>query len=157
MKTRPNGLDSPVVPKMMKVASQANVAIYRATKGRVLGTWRVGSAFRKGVPMCLLTHTGRKSGRTLVSPLLFLSDGDRVILVASQGGLPKHPQWYHNIKANPDVTIQIRGEIRPMRARVADQAERAVLWPRLVDLYADFASYQSWTERVIPVIVCEPR
>lgn len=157
MDTRPAGMDSPWVPKFIKVMSQANTVLYRATRGRLGGTWRVGSAFRKGVPLCLLTHTGRKSGRTLVAPLLYLADGDRLVLVASQGGLPTNPQWYYNIKANPDVTIQVRGDVRPMRARVADQVERAALWPRLVELYPDFANYQSWTERVIPVIICEPR
>jgi deazaflavin-dependent oxidoreductase (nitroreductase family) len=90
------------------------------------------------------------------TPLLFLPDGDRVVVVASQGGLPKNPQWYLNVRANPEVTVQVRGEVRPMRARTATPEERAVLWPRLVELYADFDSYQSWTDREIPVVVCEP-
>ena len=68
-----------------------------------------------------------------------------------------HPLWFRNIEADPAVTVQIRGERRPMRARTADAEERAALWPRLVDLYSDYDSYQSWTDREIPVIVLEPR
>nr|MDT0664408.1 nitroreductase family deazaflavin-dependent oxidoreductase [Micromonospora sp. DSM 115978] len=153
---RPKGLDSPATKKIIKVMSRANVVVYRATKGRIGGTWRIGSAFRRGVPVCLLTTTGRKSGKARVSPLLFLADGDRVVLVASQGGLPRHPMWYLNLIANPEVTVQVRGVVRQMRARVTDDDERAALWPRLVALYPDFDNYQSWTDRTIPVVVCDP-
>ncbi|MGZ4558050.1 MAG: nitroreductase family deazaflavin-dependent oxidoreductase, partial [Mycobacteriaceae bacterium] len=103
-----------------------------------------------------VTAIGRKSGQPRTSPLLYLPDGDRVILVASQGGLPKHPMWYLNMKANAEVTVQIRNRVRPMCARVASPAERTELWPRLVEMYADFNNYQSWTEREIPVVICEP-
>jgi F420H(2)-dependent quinone reductase len=153
---KPKGLDSPLVPKLLKRAAAVNVWVYRRTNGRVMGRWRIGAGFPRGVPICLLGHTGRKSGRLLTTPLLYLPDGDRVVVVASQGGLPEHPQWYRNVVANPDVTVQVRGEVRTMRARTASPEERAALWPRLVELYADFDSYQSWTDRVIPVVVCEP-
>lgn len=152
---RPSGLDSKYTVDIIKWMSRINVKLYRATGGRLGGKWRVGSAFPWGIPVCLLTTTGRKSGRPRISPLLFLEDGDRVVLVASQGGLPKNPMWYLNIRANPDVTIQIESRIRKMRARVATDEERAELWPRLVDLYADFDNYQSWTDRQIPVVICE--
>lgn len=157
MKDRPSGLDSPVTTKVIGVMSRANVRLYRATGGRIGGKWRIGSAFRRPVPVCLLTTTGRKSGRARVSPLLYLSDGDRIVVVASQGGLPKNPMWYLNIRANPEVTVQIGGTVRAMCARVADADERAALWPRLVELYADFENYQSWTDREIPVVICAPR
>lgn len=157
MKDRPSGLDSPVTTKVIGVMSRANVRLYRATGGRIGGKWRIGSAFRRPVPVCLLTTTGRKSGRARVSPLLYLPDGDRIVVVASQGGLPKNPMWYLNIRANPEVTVQIGGTVRPMCARVADADERAALWPRLVELYADFENYQSWTDREIPVVICAPR
>ena len=157
VKTRPKGLDSPVTAKVIKVMSRANVRLYQATGGRVGGTWRVGSALRHGTPVCLLTTIGRKSGQERVSPLLYLADGDRVVVVASQGGLPKNPMWYLNIRADPEVTVQVGSSIRPMRARVADAEERAALWPRLVEMYADFENYQSWTDREIPVVICEPR
>lgn len=153
---RPNGLDSPLVPKLLKVMSRVNVWFYRRTNGRIGGKWRIGAGFRKPVPVCLLLHTGRSSGREYTTPLLFLPDGDDVVLVASQGGLPRDPQWYRNVVANPRVRIQVRDEVREMVARTASPEERAALWPRLVELYADFDSYQSWTERVIPVVVCEP-
>lgn len=116
----------------------------------------MGSAFPRGIPVCLLTTAGRKTGQPRTSPLVYLADGDRIVLVASQGGLPKHPMWYLNICHNPEVTIQIGSQVRRMRARVADGGERSVLWPRLVEMYADFADYQSWTDRIIPVIICEP-
>jgi deazaflavin-dependent oxidoreductase (nitroreductase family) len=154
---RPQGLDSPIVPKVIKLMSRLNVAVYRASGGRIGGTWRVGSALRRGVPVCLLTTTGRKTGRPRTLPLLHMADGDRVILVASQGGLPRNPLWYHNLRADPDVTVQFRRDIRRMRARTADPAERAELWPRLVAMYADFDNYQAWTDREIPVVICEPR
>jgi deazaflavin-dependent oxidoreductase (nitroreductase family) len=135
--------------------SRANVRVYRATGGRIGGKWRVGSAFPWGIPVCLLTTTGRKTGRPRTLPLLFLEDGDRVVLVASQGGLPKHPLWFRNIQANPEVTVQIRSRVRTMHARVATSEERAGYWPKLVAMYPDFDKYQSWTDRTIPVVVCD--
>ncbi|MCT2060115.1 nitroreductase family deazaflavin-dependent oxidoreductase, partial [Dietzia cinnamea] len=124
--------------------------------GRIGGTWRVGSAQRAPVPVCLLTTTGRKSGEPRTVPLLHIPDGDRVLLVASQGGLPSHPQWYRNILADPSVTVQVGRRVRSMTAREATPGERAELWPRLVERYADFAEYQANTSRVIPVVICEP-
>jgi len=80
------------------------------------------------------------------------------VVVASQGGLPKNPQWFHNLVASPDTTVAVpRERSRAVRARVAAPDERAALWPRLVDLYADFDNYQAWTDREIPVVVLEPR
>jgi F420H(2)-dependent quinone reductase len=154
--TAPKGMDSPIVPKIMKAMARLNIAAYRATGGRVGGTWRVGSAFRKGVPICLLTTKGRKTGRPRTQPLLYMPDGERVIIVASQGGLPKDPLWYLNLCADPRVTVQIRRDVRRMRARTASPDERAELWPRLVAVYADFDKYQSWTDREIPVVICDP-
>jgi deazaflavin-dependent oxidoreductase (nitroreductase family) len=155
---RPDQLDSPVVAKVIKYAARANVALFRATNGRVGGTWRVGSGWRKPVPVLLLDHVGRKSGTRFTTPLLYMRDGADLVVVASQGGLPRHPQWFHNLRANPDTTVHLRGErARPVTARVAPSGERAALWPRLVEVYADFASYQAWTEREIPVVVLEPR
>ena len=154
--SRPRGLDSPIVPKIIKLMSRLNVAAYRATKGRVGGTWRVGSAFPRGVPVCLLTTTGRKTRNARTLPLVYLPDGDRIILVASQGGLPRNPSWYYNVQSDPHVTVQVRGTVQQMRARIADPHERAELWPRLVAMYADFDQYQAWTDREIPVVICEP-
>ncbi|MDI9938090.1 nitroreductase family deazaflavin-dependent oxidoreductase [Rhodococcus opacus] len=154
---RPPGLDSKWTVSFIKWMSKINVVLYRRTGGRLGSKWRVGSAFPRGLPVCLLTTTGRKSGEPRISPLLFLEDGDRIILVASQGGLPKHPMWYLNLRANPEVTVQVKSRVRPMTAHVADPEERARLWPRLVDMYPDFDNYQAWTDRTIPVVVCAPR
>jgi F420H(2)-dependent quinone reductase len=157
VKKRPEGLDAPIVPKIIRRMSRVNVWLYRRTGGRVGGTWRIGSALFKPVPVLLLEHRGRKSGRAFTSPLLYMVDGPNVVIVASQGGLPRNPQWYANLAAHPETTVQIRSEVRRVRARTATPDEREALWPRLVDVYADFENYQRWTDRVIPVVVCEPR
>lgn len=156
-KPRPPGLDSPVVPKLLKYGGRAQVWVYRRTNGRIGSKWRIGAGFRKPVDTLLLDHVGRKSGTRFTTPLLYMPDGANTIVVASQGGLPTHPQWFRNLVAHPETHIQIRGEHRQVRARVAGPDERAALWPRLVQVYADFENYQSWTEREIPVVILEPR
>ena len=155
---RPDGLDSPVTAKVIKYMSRAQVAAFKATNGRVGNKWRIGAGWKKPVPTLLLTHVGRKSGKRFETPLLYLHDGRDLVVVASQGGLPKNPQWYANLLAHPDTTVSLKGERdRPVRARATTTDERAALWPRLVELYADFAKYQKWTDREIPVVVLEPR
>lgn len=157
-KERPDGLDRPIVVRLIKYGARANVAVFRATNGRVGSRWRIGAGWRKPVPVLLLDHVGRRSGRRFTTPLLYLPHGEDVVVVASQGGLPKNPQWFHNLVAHPDTTIHLpRERARPVRARVTDADERALLWPRLVDLYADFENYAAWTDREIPVVVLEPR
>ncbi|MGZ4449032.1 MAG: nitroreductase/quinone reductase family protein [Nocardioides sp.] len=156
-KERPGGLDSPLVPRLMKVMSRVNVWAYRRTGGRVGGSWRVGAGFRKPVPTLLLDHVGRRTGTRFTTPLLYLVDGADLVVVASQGGLPRDPQWFKNLQAAPDTQVQVRRDVRRVRARTAGPEERARLWPRLVDLYADFDTYQGWTDREIPVVVLEPR
>ena len=154
---RPPNLDSPVLPVIFRHVGRAQVWVYRMTKGRVGGKWRIGAGFRKPVPTLLLQHRGRKSGKLFTIPLLYMNDGENVIVVASQGGLPNHPQWYRNLVACPDTVVQIRGERREVKAVVAGQQERNRLWPKLLEVYADFGTYQSWTEREIPVIILQPR
>lgn len=154
---RPEGLDHPVVPKIMRAMSRAHVWLYRRTGGRLGSRWRVGSAFPRGVPVLLLTTTGRKTKQRRTTPLLYLDDGGRYVVVGSQGGLPKDPLWLSNLGADPEVEVQVGPLRQPMRARVASAEERAALWPRLVAHYRDFATYQAWTERVIPVVLLEPR
>ncbi|OBK26156.1 nitroreductase family deazaflavin-dependent oxidoreductase [Mycobacterium asiaticum] len=154
----PSGLTSPVTAKVMKYASKGHVAVFKLTNGRIGNKWRIGAGLRKPVPTLLLEHRGRKSGREFTTPLLYLNDGDDFVIVASQGGMPKNPQWYHNLVANPETRIHVKGRRNlAVSARVATPGERAELWPRLVDLYADFAKYQSWTEREIPVVILSPR
>jgi F420H(2)-dependent quinone reductase len=154
---RPSQLDSPLLPIIFRYATRAQVWVYRATKGKVGGKWRIGAGFRKPVDTLLLEHRGRKSGKLFVVPLLYLLDGPNVVVVASQGGRPENPQWYRNLVGDPDVHIEIGAERRAVRAVTAGPAERARLWPRLVDLYADFDTYQSWSDREIPVVILQPR
>jgi len=155
---RPDGLDSPVTVKVIKYMAKAQVATFKATNGRVGNKWRIGAGWKKPVPTLLLEHVGRKSGKTFETPLLYMEDGRDLVVVASQGGLPKNPQWYANLAEHPDTRVSLKGEKhRPVRARTATPDERERLWPRLVELYADFAKYQKWTERTIPVVVLEPR
>jgi len=157
VKPRPPGLDSPWVPRALKLMARTQVWLFRKTGGRIGSKWRVGAGLRKPVQTLLLDHRGRKSGREFTTPLLYLDHGADVVIVASQGGLPEHPQWYRNLMASPDTTVQIRREVRKVRARVADPEERTKLWPLLDELYADFASYRSWTDREIPIVILEPR
>jgi deazaflavin-dependent oxidoreductase (nitroreductase family) len=155
---KPEGLDSPVTVKVIKYMAKAQVRVFKLTNGRVGSKWRIGAGFRKPVPTLLLDHVGRKSGSTFTTPLLYLEDGPNLVIVASQGGLPKNPQWYPNLVAQPDTTVRIRKEgVRRVRARTAGADERAELWPRLVELYADFAKYARWTDREIPIVLLEPR
>ncbi|NKY48999.1 nitroreductase family deazaflavin-dependent oxidoreductase [Nocardia vermiculata] len=155
---RPKQLDSPMLPKIFKIMGKTQVWVYQRTGGRIGGKWRVGAGFRKPVPTLLLEHRGRKSGTTYITPLLYITDGADTVIVASQGGLAKHPQWYHNLRAHPDATIQIGRDRHPVRAVIADAPQRARLWPHLVDAYADFDTYQTWAgDREIPVVVLQPR
>lgn len=156
-KNKPKQLNSPLVTKVMKYAGKAHVWVYRRSGGKIGANWRVGAGFKKPVPTLLLEHTGRKSGKTFVSPLVYITDGSAVVIVASQGGRDTHPQWYHNLVANPDVYIEIGTDRRAVRAEVASPEERARLWPKLVEAYADFDTYQSWADREIPVFVLKPR
>lgn len=125
--------------------------IYRATNGRV--GYRV-----PGLPqMLLLDHVGAKSGKRRTTPLVFGRDGENVILVASKGGYPKNPAWFHNLKANPDTTIQIGSRRTSVRAREARTEERERLWALMVGVYGGYEGYRRRTERQIPLIVLEPR
>ncbi len=159
---RPPGLDSPMTGRIIKYGAKAQVAVFRATNGRIGRNWRIGAGWRKPVPTLLLHHVGRKSGTEFTTPLLYLRDGEGpdadLVIVASQGGLPKNPQWFHNLVAGPDCAVSLPGRRRVrVRARHASPEEKAALWPRLVDLYADFAKYAEWTDRDIPVVVLSPR
>ena len=127
-----------------------NAAIYRATGGRVLGSF-------DGNPVLLLHHVGRRSGEPRVTPLLYLRDGEDLVIVGSMGGTPRHPAWFHNLRARPDTEVEVGREHRPVRARVAEPADRTRLWPRLVERYPAFRTYQERTDREIPVVILSPR
>jgi F420H(2)-dependent quinone reductase len=148
-KSKPRALNAPWVSFFMKWMGKGNTWIYRRTNGRLGG--KFGNA-----PVALLTTTGRKTGEPRVSPLLYLREGNRVIFGASRGGSDKHPLWYLNLKANPKVSVQIKDEVLSLTARDADDAERAEYWPKMVAMYPTFDDYKSWTDRVIPIVICDP-
>ena len=150
MANPPRGLNSPQSKYIIKRMSRIQATVYKRTDGKL------GGKFLKGAAVALLTTTGRKTGEPRVSPLLYLREGDRVILVASQGGAANNPMWYLNLKANPKVTIQIKDQVLHLTARDATEVEKAEYWPKLVAMYSSFDDYQSWTDRVIPVVICDP-
>lgn len=123
-----------------------------AVTGGRLG-WRIGP-----MPVVELHTVGRTSGaRRSVMLTAPVHDGDAYVLVASKGGDDRHPAWYLNLLAHPDVELTIGGTTVPMRARTASAAERAELWPRITRAYRGYAGYQRKTDRLIPVVICEPR
>lgn len=155
---RPKGLNAPSTLKALRLMSKVHVRVFKLTNGRIGHTWRIGAGFSKPVPTLLLEHVGRTSGTTFTTPLLYLDDPPNVVIVASVGGMAKHPQWYRNLKANPDTRVHLLKErSRSVRARESTDEERARLWPMLIDLYADFEKYEGWTDRKIPVLILEPR
>jgi F420H(2)-dependent quinone reductase len=129
--------------------SRIHAGLYRATGGRI-GRRLVDN------DMLLLTTTGRRSGRPHTVPLLYLADGDRLVVIASWGGKPGHPHWYHNLVAEPRAVVQIRSRRFPVVARTAGAAERAAWWPRVVAAYDGYAGYQARTDREIPVVFLDP-
>ena len=109
-----------------------------------------------GLPVIIVTNRGWKTGTVRKTPLMRVVDGNNYILVASQGGAPKHPLWYHNLKAEPDVEIRDEAEVYSMRVReVADSTERQRLWDIAVEAYPPYQEYQDKTDRIIPVFVAE--
>jgi deazaflavin-dependent oxidoreductase (nitroreductase family) len=114
---------------MTRYLSRAHTIVYRITRGRFGGNLRVGAGFRKPAPTLLLEHVGRKSGKRFTSPVLYITDGPNVIVVASAAGRDEHPQWYRNLLAHPDTHIEIGADRRAVTAVQADPDERARLWP----------------------------
>jgi F420H(2)-dependent quinone reductase len=130
---------------------EAHELVYLATGGLI------GHRFPGFPPVLLLDHVGAKSGIRRTTPLAYVEDGDNVVLVASKGGHPRNPAWFHNLRANPDTTVQIGSERRAVHARVAGPDERARLWPKAVAAYAGYRGYQERTQRQIPLVILEPR
>lgn len=135
---------------LRRLRSAAHRSVFSATNGRVLATWG-------GLPVVLLTTTGRKTGlpRTTIvtSPL---QDGDRVVLVASNGGSPRHPAWFLNLRDRPEVTVLMGGRRTGRRARVATPAEKDRLWAQVASRAPSYARYQRQTTRDIPIVLLEP-
>jgi F420H(2)-dependent quinone reductase len=144
------GVEKQIAEVAIWIMSRANTWIFRATGGRL------GSKFMRGAPVCLVTMKGRKTGQRRTVPLIYLQDGRDYVIVASKGGMDEHPLWYLNLVANPDAEVEIGTDRIPVRARTASPAEKGRLWPRLLEIYPDYADYQRRTERQIPVVVLEP-
>ena len=109
-----------------------------------------------GAPILLLTVTGRKSGVLRRTALIYGVDGDNYVVVASKGGAPKHPAWYLNLDANPEVQVQVLADKFTARARTAEGEERSRLWDKLAEVWPDYNEYQTKTDRQIPIVVLEP-
>ena len=112
-----------------------------------------GGGAMKGRPLLLLTTTGAKSGQLRTKPMMFIPDGDRLLVIASNAGAATHPDWYRNLVAHPEVTVEVGNETFKAIASVTDGPERQRLWTRVVELYPFFAGHQAKTTRQIPVIV----
>jgi deazaflavin-dependent oxidoreductase (nitroreductase family) len=136
----------PVLRPLMGYHAQ----VYRLTRGLI------GHRFPGGPPMLLLDHVGAKSGRKRTTPLVYVEDLPNLVIVASKGGHPRHPSWYHNLLAHPDTTVQVGSQRRSVHARVATPEERERLWPKAVEVYSGYAGYQQRTQREIPLVILEP-
>jgi deazaflavin-dependent oxidoreductase (nitroreductase family) len=136
---------------ILRRAMGGHTVAYRLTGGRI------GHRVPGFPPMLLLDHLGAKSGTKRTSPLVYVRDGENLVLVASKGGYPKNPAWFHNLKAHPDTEVQVGSERRPVHARIANQEERKRLWPMALKTYGGYADYQRRTEREIPLVILTPR
>lgn len=137
----------PVLKRLFGV----HTAIYRVTGGRI------GHRVPGLPPMLLLEHVGAKSGAARTTPLVYVADGDDLVLVASKGGFERNPAWFHNLRANPDVSVKLGTERLPVHARLATAEERARLWPEAVRTWPGYSDYQQRTEREIPLMILERR
>lgn len=134
----------------IKWMSKAQTWLFKTTNGKL------GNKFLRGAEVGILTTIGRKTGEPRNSPLLFLQEGQRIVLVASQSGRATNPMWYLNLVANPRITFQTKAGSHELVARDATDPERDEYWPKLDAMYADFVNYRSYTDRKIPIIICDP-
>lgn len=130
--------------------NRQTIEAFRANGGKVGGVW-------EGRPLILLTTTGAKSGKRRTRPMMYLPDGDRLLVFASKGGAPTNPAWYHNLLAHPEVTVEVGTETYEANATVLKGEERDRLFARQAELYPQFGQYQARTTRKIPVIALERR
>jgi F420H(2)-dependent quinone reductase len=128
-----------------------HTTVYRLSNGLI------GHRFPGAPPVLLLDHVGARSGVKRTTPLVYGRDGSDLVLVASKGGYPKNPAWLHNLRANPDTTVQVGSRISNVRARIAQGAERERLWKLMVGVYPGYDGYRRRTDREIPVVVLERR
>jgi F420H(2)-dependent quinone reductase len=133
----------------LKLGSGAHAGVYRATGGKLFG--RMGKS-----PILLLNTVGRKSGRKRTSPLLYVMDGEDFVIIASKGGAPTQPDWYLNLIASPDATVEVGDREVRVRAEEEDSGEKARLWQKMVEMYPTYDDYQQKTEREIPLLKLHP-
>jgi deazaflavin-dependent oxidoreductase (nitroreductase family) len=138
-----------LIKRMTKAFMRINVAVYKKSGGRFMGSFL-------GRPICIVTMTGRKTGKRYEIPLMYVPYGEQQILVASMGGASKNPTWFYNLKANPDISIQAKGETRTYRAHQVSPEKKAELWPTIIEAYPPYDAYQARTDRDIPVFLCDP-
>ena len=143
-----------VMKALMGPFSRWQARRYLRSRGRKMGTLM-------GRDICVVTMKGARSGQTRHIPLMYVPYGsgarEGVILVASLGGAPRHPTWYYNVLANPDIEVQVKDRSLSLHARLASPEEKARVWPLCVEHYPDYQTYQDRTSRDIPVFLCEPR
>lgn len=135
-------------------STRIHVALYRRSGGRAGGHlpgW-------PGARIALVDHRGARTGRPRTSPLMYHADGETIAVVASKAGQPTNPAWFHNLMANPETTVRIGDEVRPVRARLATEEERERLWPEFLAFYPGYAAFRERARpRVIPIVLLEPR
>ncbi|MFN8638131.1 MAG: nitroreductase family deazaflavin-dependent oxidoreductase [Dehalococcoidia bacterium] len=135
---------------LLRLVTGAHVALYRLLGGRLVG--HLGRA-----PVLLLTTTGRRSGRTRTTPLIYQRDGDRLVLIASNGGRPNHPAWWLNLIAHPEGVVEVGSARLGVTARAAESGERERLWSLMTTVYPGYDGYRRKTTRTIDVVVLTPR
>ena len=135
---------------MMRMISGTHEFWYRLSGGLIGG--RVG-----GLPILLLTTTGRRSGKKRTMPLVYLLDGDNMVVIASNGGAEQHPAWWLNLRANPQAEVQVGSNSKSVTAEIATGEERERLWRQVVEMYHGYDEYRRMTEREIPVVVLRPQ
>ena len=145
----PSGSGAPPPRWVLKAMTRLHVLLHRASGGRLFNTLA-------GDDVCFVAMRGAKSGRSLTVPLMYIPYREGVLLVASQGGAPTNPVWYHNLVKYPDIEVSHRGRRMALRARLASAEEKPALWPICDRHYAPYADYRKRTTRDIPIFVCEP-
>jgi deazaflavin-dependent oxidoreductase (nitroreductase family) len=134
-----------------RAATRLHARLYRMTGGRFLPRWA------EGMPVMSLTTTGRKSGKPRSTPIVYVEDGDALVVMPSNAGSDAAPAWWLNLQANPEAEVQLGQDRRQVCARRATPEEAERLWPRLRDSYSGFEAYQGFTEREQPIVLLEPR
>jgi deazaflavin-dependent oxidoreductase (nitroreductase family) len=146
--TQENSYKGPPPAWLLRFLTKLNVFVYKLSGGKLM-------AKLAGLPILLVEMTGAKSGARRTIPLMYVPHGDKFLLVASQGGAARNPVWYNNLIAYPDVKITFGGETKTMKARQLDDEEKQDVWPVCCEYYPPYQDYQTYTDRNIPVFICE--